>query len=139
MKQAQTTLSITAPRRGLHDITGEIAAWVEAQKFNAGLLTVFCRHTSASLTIQENADPDVVHDLETALDKIAPEDPSRYRHRTEGPDDMPAHIKGMMTDVSLAVPVTSGRLALGAWQGVFLIENRTRPRPRDIVLHLVGA
>lgn len=138
MKQAQTTLTITAPHRGLHDLTHQIASWVADQHYQSGLLTMFCRHTSASLTIQENADPDVVHDLEQALDGFAPENAPQYRHTTEGPDDMPAHIKGMLTDVSLSIPVTGGRLALGTWQGIFLIESRSRPRPRDIVLHLSG-
>jgi len=138
MKQAQTTLSITAPHRGLHDLTIEVTTWVIAQKLQTGLLTLFCRHTSASLTIQENADPDVVHDLEQALDGLAPENLPNYRHTTEGPDDMPAHIKGMLTDVSLSIPIIDGKLALGTWQGLFLIESRSRPRPRDIVLHLNG-
>ena len=138
MKQAQTTLIVTAPRRGLYEMTAEIMSWTAKQKIQTGLLTVFCRHTSASLTIQENADPDVLHDLEQALDGFAPENAPQYRHITEGPDDMPAHIKGMLTDVSLSIPVTDGRLALGTWQGLFLIESRSRPRSREIILHLVG-
>ncbi len=138
MKQAQTTLVITAPRRGLHEITNEIISWVALQDSQTGLLNLFCRHTSASLTIQENADPDVVHDLESFLDGMAPENPSLYQHATEGPDDMPAHIKGMLTDVSLSIPITDGHLALGTWQGIYLIESRSRPRRREIVLHLLG-
>ena len=142
MKQIQTTLTVTAPHRGLYEITKEITSWLSAQEMQTGLLSVFCRHTSASLTIQENADPDVGRDLEDALDALAPESPpessSLYRHTAEGPDDMPAHIKGMLTGVNLSIPVTEGRLALGTWQGVYLIENRSRPRPREIVLHLVG-
>ncbi len=138
MKQAQTTLVITAPRRGLHEITNEIISWVALQDCRTGLLSLFCRHTSASLTIQENADPDVVHDLESFLDGAAPENPSLYQHTTEGPDDMPAHIKGMITDVSLSIPITGGHLALGTWQGIYLIESRSRPRPREIVLHILG-
>ena len=138
MKQAQTTLTITASRRGLHEITRDVISWVTAQKLHAGLLTLFCRHTSASLTIQENADPNVVHDLEQALDGFAPENSPLYKHTTEGPDDMPAHIKGMLTDVSVSIPIVDGRLALGTWQGIFLIESRSRPRPRDVVLHLSG-
>ena len=138
MRQVQTTLRTTAPRRGLHDVTQEIATWAESQKIKTGLLTAFCRHTSAALTIQENADPDVIHDLEAALDRLAPENPSLYRHGTEGPDDMPAHIKGMLSGISLNIPLTGGKLALGTWQGVFLVENRNRPRPREIVLHLLG-
>ncbi len=119
-------------------MTAEIMSWTAKQKIQTGLLTVFCRHTSASLTIQENADPDVLHDLEQALDGFAPENAPQYRHITEGPDDMPAHIKSMLTDVSLSIPVTDGRLALGTWQGLFLIESRSRPRSREIILHLVG-
>lgn len=138
MQQAQFTLAITAPRRGLYDISDKVMSWVAKQNIKSGLLSLFCRHTSASLTIQENADPDVVHDLEQALDGFAPENAPQYQHTTEGPDDMPAHIKGMLTDVSLSVPVTNGRLALGTWQGIFLIESRSRPRSREIVLHLIG-
>ncbi len=119
-------------------MTAEIMSWTAKQKIQTGLLTVFCRHTSASLTIQENADPDVLHDLEQALDGFATENAPQYRHITEGPDDMPAHIKSMLTDVSLSIPVTDGRLALGTWQGLFLIESRSRPRSREIILHLVG-
>ena len=138
MKQSQTTLSVTAPHRGLHELTADVTAWVMTQKIRTGLLTLFCRHTSASLTIQENADPDVVHDLEQALDGLAPESAPHYRHTTEGPDDMPAHIKGMLTDVSVWIPIVDGKLALGTWQGIFLIESRSRPRSRDIILHLNG-
>jgi secondary thiamine-phosphate synthase enzyme len=98
---------------------------------------VFIRHTSASLTVQENADPDVLHDLERALDRLAPEH-GPYRHRSEGPDDMPAHIKTMLTATSLAVPVCDGRLLLGTWQGLYVAEHRARPHRRDLVLHYIG-
>ena len=138
MKQAQTTLEIETRGRGLHEITDLITGWIGAQGIGAGLLTVFCRHTSASLTIQENADPSVRHDLEAFFDRTVPEGPGLYRHATEGPDDMPAHIKSALTDTSLSVPVTGGRLALGTWQGIFMFEHRTGGHHRQVVLHLAG-
>lgn len=103
-----------------------------------GLLTVFIRHTSASLLIQENADPDVQTDLETFLERLAPEDPARYRHTTEGPDDMPAHIRAALTQTHLSIPVTDSRMLLGAWQGIYLFEHRRAPQMREVVLHLAG-
>ena len=103
-----------------------------------GLLTVFCRHTSASLVIQENADPDVRTDLEAYFDEIAPEAPGRYVHDSEGPDDMPAHIRAALTQVSLGIPLAGGRLVLGTWQGIYLFEHRRRPHRREVVLHLIG-
>jgi secondary thiamine-phosphate synthase enzyme len=103
-----------------------------------GLLTVFCRHTSASLLIQENADPDVRRDLLTALDRLAPRE-AGYVHSTEGPDDMPAHIRTMLSGVSLSIPVVDGQMVLGTWQGVYLAEHRDRPHARDLILHLIGA
>ena len=138
MRQVSHRLSLTAPRQGLTEITGEIAAWLAGQAVREGLLTVFLRHTSASLIIQENADADVLRDLEAFLDKLVPEDPARYRHRAEGPDDMPAHIKGALTQSHLSLPVAGGRLDLGTWQGIYLWEHRRTPRRRELVLHLVG-
>ena len=138
MRQVSHRLSLTAPRQGLTEITGEIAAWLAGQAVREGLLTVFLRHTSASLIIQENADADVLRDLEAFLDKLVPEDPARYRHRAEGPDDMPAHIKGALTQSHLSLPVTGGRMQLGTWQGIYLWEHRRTPRRRELVLHLVG-
>ena len=138
MIQAQHTLTLQTQGKGLYEITQEIVAWVSEQGMDIGLLTVFCRHTSASLTIQENADPDVLHDLKSFFENVAPEDPSRYRHTTEGPDDMPAHIRGALTDVSLSIPVQQGRPVLGTWQGIFLFEHRARPHTRNVVLHLQG-
>jgi secondary thiamine-phosphate synthase enzyme len=138
MRQAQHTLTVRAPLRGLHEITGEVAGWVGAQAIADGLLTAFVRHTSASLLIQENADPDVQRDLEDFLDRLVPEDPAAYRHRTEGPDDMPAHIRGALTATSLSIPVRGSRLLLGAWQGLYLFEHRRRPTDRQVALHLVG-
>ncbi len=138
MKQAQDTITVGTRGQGLHEVTAEIADWVSRQDIGAGLLTVFCRHTSASLTIQENADADVQRDLETFFKRLVKEDPSLYRHTTEGHDDMPAHIRSALTDVSLAIPVSGGRLGLGTWQGIYLFEHRTRPHERRLILHLAG-
>ena len=138
MKQAQDTITVGTRGQGLHEVTAEIADWVSRQDIGAGLLTVFCRHTSASLTIQENADTDVQRDLEDFFKKLVKEDPSLYRHTTEGPDDMPAHIRSALTDVSLTIPVSGGRLGLGTWQGIYLFEHRTRPHERRLILHLAG-
>ena len=135
----QTELSIETPGQGLVEITGPVVGWVAAQGVEMGLLSVFCRHTSASLTIQENADPDVQRDLETFFKTLVREDPSLYRHTAEGPDDMPAHIRGALTDVSLTIPVSAARPVLGTWQGIFLFEHWTRPHRRRVVLHLAGA
>ncbi len=138
MTQAQHILSIRTRGQGLHEVTREVAAWVAEQGIGTGLLTVFCQHTSASLTIQENADPDVQVDLEAFFRRLVKEDPSLYRHTMEGPDDMPAHIRGALTDVSLTIPVSGGRLALGTWQGIYLFEHRHRSHMRRLVLHLAG-
>lgn len=136
---AQETIAIRTPGRGLHEVTGPIGRWVGDQGVDKGLLTVFCQHTSASLTIQENADPDVRADLETFFSRLVREDPGLYRHTVEGPDDMPAHIRAALTAVSLAVPVADGRLALGTWQGIYLFEHRRGSHDRRLVLHLAGA
>ena len=138
MKQAQDTITVGTRGQGLHEVTAEIADWVSRQGMDTGLLTVFCRHTSASLTIQENADTDVQRDLEAFFKRLVKEDPSLYRHTTEGPDDMPAHIRSALTDVSLTIPVSGGRLGLGTWQGIYLFEHRTRPHERRLILHLAG-
>jgi secondary thiamine-phosphate synthase enzyme len=138
MQQVSHRLTLSAPRQGLTEITGEIAAWLAGQRVREGLLTVFLRHTSASLVIQENADADVLRDLEAFLNQLVPEHPALYRHRAEGPDDMPAHIKGALTQCHLSLPVTGGRLCLGTWQGIYLWEHRRTPRPRELMLHLVG-
>ncbi|MCH9051507.1 MAG: YjbQ family protein [Proteobacteria bacterium] len=138
MKQAQDTITVGTRGQGLHEVTAEIADWVSRQDIGTGLLTVFCRHTSASLTIQENADTDVQRDLEAFFKRLVKEDPSLYRHTTEGPDDMPAHIRSALTDVSLAIPVSGGRLGLGTWQGIYLFEHRARPHQRRLILHLAG-
>jgi secondary thiamine-phosphate synthase enzyme len=139
MRQSADIIHIRTNGRGLIEVTREIAEWTSAQVIETGLLTVFCRHTSASLLIQENASMDVRTDLETFFDEIAPEDAARYRHRDEGPDDMPAHIRSVLTGVHLSVPVIGGRPALGTWQGLYLFEHRRRPHLRELALHVIGA
>ncbi len=138
MKQAETTLGIETTGHGLYEFTRETRAWVSETAIQRGLLTAFCRHTSASLCIQENADPDVLADLEAFYTRLVSTDPTLYRHASEGVDDMPAHIKSTLTDVSLSVPVSAGQPVLGTWQGLFLFEHRTRPNRREVVLHLMG-
>lgn len=138
MRQAQTSLFVQAPRQGAHDITADVQGWLEPQRIGAGLLTIFCRHTSASLLIQENAAPAAGRDLEAWLARIAPES-GAYEHQDEGPDDMPAHLRAAITQTQLRVPVAAGRLALGRWQGIFLLEHRRQPQRRELILHLIGA
>jgi secondary thiamine-phosphate synthase enzyme len=130
-------LTIQTPGRGFTDLTSEIAKFAKEARAREGAVTLFIRHTSASLTIQENADPSVLRDLTTALDRLAPED-AGWVHDTEGPDDMPAHIKTMLTATSLHVPVLNGELALGTWQAIYLIEHRAHPHRREIVLQFAG-
>lgn len=132
-----STISIKTPGESLVDITDRVRAFVEDVRALHGSLTVFIRHTSASLTIQENADPDVLKDLISALKKIAPEG-AGWWHQAEGPDDMPAHIKTMLTSCSMQIPVIDGEMALGTWQAIYLIEHRARPHQRQIVLQFVG-
>jgi secondary thiamine-phosphate synthase enzyme len=136
--QAVDILRIQTRGRGLAEFTQDIAAWADGYAVESGLLTLFCRHTSASLVIQENASREVRTDLERYFADIAPEDPTRYAHNEEGPDDMPAHIRATLTNVQLSIPIISGRLALGTWQGVYLFEHRRRPHLREIALHLIG-
>ncbi|CAO3447467.1 UPF0047 protein YjbQ [Azospirillum argentinense] len=138
MRQAVTTLTTRTRGQGLFEVTEPVARWVAAQGMESGLLTVFCRHTSASLVIQENADPDVRSDLERFFKRLVPEDPALYDHTMEGPDDMPAHIRSALTTVQLSIPVLEGRMALGTWQGIYLFEHRTRPHDRTLALHLLG-
>ena len=138
MRQATTTLSIRTRRRGLLEITRDVHAWLEAQSVQTGLLTLFCRHTSASLLIQENAADAVRSDLEAFFAQLAPEDPTRYTHDDEGPDDMPAHLRTALTQVQLAIPVMGGRMALGTWQGIYVFEHRRQAHEREIALHLIG-
>ncbi|MFN0262447.1 secondary thiamine-phosphate synthase enzyme YjbQ [Tepidamorphus sp. 3E244] len=137
MRQVRQVISLRTPEQGFTEITGEIAAWLREEGVADGMLNVFIRHTSATLTIQENADPSVQDDLVTALDAFAPRERA-YRHSTEGPDDMPAHIRTMVTDVSLNIPVGDGAMLLGTWQGVYVIEHRDRPHTRQVVLTYQG-
>ncbi|MBC8025840.1 MAG: YjbQ family protein [Steroidobacteraceae bacterium] len=138
MPQSMFVHRVRAPRRGLHEFTDEIRAWVSKQEIRSGLLTLFCRHTSASLVIQENAAPAVRRDLEIFFDRIAPEGVGLYEHDDEGPDDMPAHLKTALTQVQLSIPVMDGKVMLGTWQGIYLFEHRSSPSQREIVLHLAG-
>ena len=137
MHQASTTFSVTAPRQGLFDITDRVEQWIATESIRDGLLTLFCRHTSASLLITENASPYAHRDLERWLARLAPED-GDYEHDVEGPDDMPAHLRAAITATSLSVPLVGGRLALGTWQGIFLFEHRRATPERTIALHLAG-
>jgi len=138
MKQFTHRMQVATRGKGLYPITGEIEKWAEGQSVRTGLLTVFIQHTSASLVIQENADPDVVRDLDEFFARIAPEDAAWYRHTVEGPDDMPAHIRAALTQTQLTIPLVDTRLALGTWQGIYVFEHRARPHRRSIVLHLAG-
>ena len=137
MRQASTIVAIDTTRQGLVDITDPIDRWVRDQRMGEGLLTVFCRHTSASLLIQENAAPEVRTDLEAYFARIAPES-REYEHDDEGPDDMPAHLRTALTQVHLTIPLIDRRLALGTWQGIYLFEHRVRPHSRTLALHLIG-
>ena len=139
MRQASGMLRIETRGAGLVEFTDEVAAWVAAQGMREGLLTLFCRHTSASLLIQENAAPAVQRDIAAFFAAIAPEDAARYEHDDEGPDDMPAHLRTALTTVQLSIPVADGRPMLGTWQGVYLFEHRRRPHRREVALHLIGA
>jgi len=138
MTQALKQLHIRTEGQALYDITGRIRAWIIEQRVTSGLLTVWCQHTSASLIVQENADPDVRADLLDFFRRVAPE-ASRYRHAAEGADDMPAHIKAALTQTSLAIPVDAGEPMLGTWQAIYLFEHRTKPQDRCLVLHFIGS
>jgi secondary thiamine-phosphate synthase enzyme len=138
MRQAAELLEVRTRGRGLVEITDRVTGWARDQGMQTGLLTLFCRHTSASLLIQENADPDVRRDLESYFEAIAPEDPGRYRHDTEGPDDMPAHIRTALTQSQLSIPLIGGRLMLGTWQGLYLFEHRREGSTRQVAMHLMG-
>lgn len=138
LRQASGTITVATHGKGFYDATGEVAAWLASAGAREGLLTCFIRHTSASLVIQENADPDVLRDLSDALAGLAPEN-AGYRHDSEGPDDMPAHIRAMLTGVSLSIPVLAGQLRLGTWQGIYVAEHRNQPHRREIALHFLGS
>jgi secondary thiamine-phosphate synthase enzyme len=138
MRQAIKRITVRTRGAGLYEFTDELRRIVAAEKFREGLLTVFIRHTSASLMIQENADPDVLHDLDAFFCRVVPEDERLYRHTTEGPDDMPSHIRAALTLTQIAIPVSCGALTLGTWQGVYVFEHRAAPHTRDLVVHFVG-
>ncbi len=139
MRQAIQTLTIETNGKGLVPIDRPVLRWVADQGIETGLLTLWCQHTSASLTVQENASPEVLTDIVRYFDTIAPEAPGRYIHADEGPDDMPAHLRTMLTQTQLSIPVANGRPVLGTWQGLYLFEHRRRPHRRSVVLHLLGA
>lgn len=139
MRQATGLIEIATPGQGLIEITGRVAEWASEQGLIDGLLTLFCRHTSASLLVQENAAPEVRADLERYFAHLAPENPATYAHDDEGPDDMPAHLRTALTGVQLSIPLVGGRLALGSWQGIYLFEHRRQPHRRQVALHLIGA
>ena len=138
MRQCAATLDFETPGAGLHDVTAEIRDWTAQAGMHTGVLTLFCRHTSCSLLVQENAAPAARRDLEAYFARIAPEDPARYEHDEEGPDDMPAHLRAALTQVNLSIPLIEGALALGTWQGIYLFEHRARPHLRTLALHLLG-
>ena len=138
MRIAQTRLLVDTAPREIKEITDEIARWAEHQRISIGVLTLYIPHTSASLLIQENASPDVRRDLDDFLKRIVPEDVALYRHNDEGPDDMPAHIKSALTQTQLSIPIADGRMQLGTWQGIFLLEHRASPHRRSLVLTLIG-
>jgi len=138
MRIAQERLTIETRPREIKEVTDTVGRWLSGQDIGRGLLTLYIPHTSASLLIQENYSADVRHDLAAFLDRLAPEDPARYRHNDEGPDDMPAHLKSALTQVQLTLPVAEGRLMLGTWQGIFLLEHRAAPHRRDLILTAIG-
>jgi secondary thiamine-phosphate synthase enzyme len=138
LRQALTTLQVDTRGRGLIDVTRPVAEWVAACGISQGLLTVFVRHTSASLLVQENADPEVRADLERFFSRLVPDGDTLFRHRDEGPDDMPAHVRSALTAVQLSIPVDGRRLALGTWQGLYLWEHRQHAHRRELALHLLG-
>lgn len=138
MRQVQHTFQVASRGKGLYDFTAAVACWVAASGIRDGLLTLFIRHTSASLVIQENADPDVQSDLERFLSRLVPEHDPIYQHTLEGPDDMPAHVRAALTQSHLSIPVREARMALGTWQGLYLFEHRRAGHTRQIAAHLLG-
>ena len=138
MRQTQTTLDIATPGRGLVEITRAVTRWVGGTGIADGLLTLFIRHTSASLLVQENADPEVRRDLERFFARLVPDGDPLFEHRSEGADDMPAHVRSALTHTQLSIPLRDGRLALGTWQGIYVYEHRLRPHARQVALHLIG-
>ena len=137
LRQLSATIEVRAPGQGLCLITDQMRDWVAAQSMSTGLLTIFCRHTSASLLIQENAAPAARRDLERFFERVAPES-AEYEHDDEGPDDMPAHLRSALTQTQLSIPVENGRMVLGTWQGIYLFEHRRSAPARELALHLIG-
>ena len=138
MRQAHNIFRVDTNGAGFYEMTRPVISWARSQAVTNGLLTLFCRHTSASLIIQENADPSVLSDLEATFERLAPQDAGLYEHDTEGLDDMPAHIRTALTAVNLSIPIASGAMTLGTWQGIYVWEHRTHPHTRRLVLHLLG-
>jgi secondary thiamine-phosphate synthase enzyme len=138
VKQGHGELKVTTRGKGLYEITREVRKWVGAQQIQNGLVTIFIQHTSASLTIQENADPDVRRDLSEFFERLVPENTPWFRHTTEGSDDMPSHIRAALTSTQLSVPVRNREVALGTWQGIYVFEHRSEPQLRYILLHVIG-
>ncbi|MBU1236333.1 MAG: secondary thiamine-phosphate synthase enzyme YjbQ [Gammaproteobacteria bacterium] len=138
MRQASLLVTLAGHGRGLTEFTAEARRFLTDTGIHDGLLTVFCRHTSASLVVQENADPDVRHDLDAFFERLVPDGDPRWHHANEGPDDMSAHVRSALTQTSLGIPVIDGRLALGTWQGLYLWEHRTGSHRREVLLHLIG-
>jgi secondary thiamine-phosphate synthase enzyme len=139
LRQATGRLVVETPGRGLVEITRKVTEWVAGTRMHEGLLTAFVRHTSASLLVQENADPEVQRDLERFFARLVPDGDALFRHRDEGLDDMPAHVRAALTAVQISIPLAGGRLSLGTWQGIYLWEHRARPHRREVALHLVGS
>lgn len=138
MKQEQFRFSVSTRGRGIHCIDREVCEWVKQQSIQTGLLTIFITHTSASLLIQENADPDVLEDLNRFFERLVPDGDTLFKHQAEGPDDMPAHVRSALTQSQLSIPVSEYKPGLGIWQGIYLFEHRTHPHKREIILHLIG-
>jgi len=138
MYQAHTVLQIQTPGRGFREITQQVRSWLNHGNINDGLLTIYIRHTSASLLIQENADPQVTRELERFFTRLVPDGDPLFEHRAEGADDMPAHVRTALTQTHLSIPMIAGQLALGTWQGIYVVEHRTRGHLREVVLHLLG-
>lgn len=138
MQIRSTTITVRTSGKGLYPFTKPVEDWISNQKLSNGLLTVFIQHTSCSLVIQENADPDVTLDMRDFFERLVPEDDDHYRHTAEGPDDMTSHIRSSLTQTGLSIPLISGRLALGTWQGLYVFEHRSRAHQRHVVLHVMG-
>ena len=138
MTQSQGELRVSTRTKGFYEITREVRKWVSAQQVQSGLLTIFIQHTSASLVIQENADPGVRRDLGEFFERLVPENTPWFRHTTEGPDDMPSHIRAALTTTQLSIPVRGGQPALGTWQGIYVFEHRSEPQLRHVLMHMIG-